>query len=402
MKISLIQTILWHIFKEGTEIYRFNVEIMRIPKVQTLTMLFVVSFASLFTGCTKEHVNPADAPQEDGAKSMGMTGSGFQTEISDVYTDLFDLSGGGWTGGDGAYSIPLPDGRILWTFGDSFLDTVYPDHSRPFTSFVNNTFVVQDGNEMTTLYGGTEENPTAYVMPDDPDHFYWTADGTVIGNKLYMFMIRLELNGQGGPFGFTTLGSDLAVFDLPDLQLLNIRPVHRSTKILSGVSIYEDEDYIYIYAVKDAGLAKDALAARIPMGDFQTTEYFDGTGFGSNPADFQAMTLQNGDPVPVSTMFSVFEYGGKYRLLTQRNFFGTQIEVYTGDTPVGPWRNRQTIYSTPETQGDIWTYNAFAHPHITDPEKGMLITYSVNSMDFLDLFEDARIYRPRFVWVKPE
>ena len=357
---------------------------------------------ALFTGCAKENESPADPKFEDDAKAMGIVSqNSFQTEVSTFYTDLFDLSGGGWTGGDGAYSIPLPDGRILWTFGDSFLDTVYADYSRPFNSFVNNTFVIQNGSEMTTLFGGTPENPTAYVVPDNPNHFYWTADGTVIGDKLYMFMVRLKLNGQGGPFGFTTLGSDLAVFGLPDLNLIGIRPFQRSANILAGVSIFEADDYIYIYAVKDAGLAKDCLAARVPVGDFQNMEFFDGTGFSSGSSDFQAMTLENGKNVKVSTMFSIFEYGGKYRLLTQKNFFGADIDIYTGDTPVGPWRNQKTVYTTPEKQGDIWTYNAFAHPHITDPQKGMLITYSVNSMNFLDLFEDARNYRPRFVWVKP-
>ena len=29
-----------------------------------------------------------------------------------------------WTGGDATYSVPLPDGRVLWMFGDSFIGTV--------------------------------------------------------------------------------------------------------------------------------------------------------------------------------------------------------------------------------------------------------------------------------------
>ncbi len=32
--------------------------------------------------------------------------------------------GPGWTGGDGGWSVPLPDGRVLWLFGDSFLGRV--------------------------------------------------------------------------------------------------------------------------------------------------------------------------------------------------------------------------------------------------------------------------------------
>ena len=43
------------------------------------------------------------------------------------FNKLFTRYGDGWTGGDAVYSVPLPDGRIIWAFGDSFLDTVYPD-----------------------------------------------------------------------------------------------------------------------------------------------------------------------------------------------------------------------------------------------------------------------------------
>src|SRR2546421_10345629 len=32
----------------------------------------------------------------------------------------------GWTAGDGAITIPLSDGRVLWLFGDSHLDDLDP------------------------------------------------------------------------------------------------------------------------------------------------------------------------------------------------------------------------------------------------------------------------------------
>ncbi|MGM7445967.1 hypothetical protein ACPW7O_31915, partial [Streptomyces tunisiensis] len=30
-----------------------------------------------------------------------------------------------WTGGDGTHSVPLPDGRLLWLFSDTFLGRVH-------------------------------------------------------------------------------------------------------------------------------------------------------------------------------------------------------------------------------------------------------------------------------------
>src|SRR5438874_3197051 len=41
------------------------------------------------------------------------------------FTEFFRRSSG-WTAGDGAISIPLSDGRVLWLFGDSHLDDIDP------------------------------------------------------------------------------------------------------------------------------------------------------------------------------------------------------------------------------------------------------------------------------------
>lgn len=50
----------------------------------------------------------------------------------------------------------------------------------------------------------------------------------------------------------------------------------------------------------------------------------------------------------------------------------------------------------PNPGGNLYTYNAVAHPQFGD-DRGLLVSYNVNSFVFADLFEDAGIYRPRFV-----
>src|SRR5690349_19566905 len=42
-----------------------------------------------------------------------------------VFTELFRRTTG-WTAGDGALSVPLSDGRVLWLFGDSHIDDLDP------------------------------------------------------------------------------------------------------------------------------------------------------------------------------------------------------------------------------------------------------------------------------------
>jgi hypothetical protein len=43
------------------------------------------------------------------------------TAPASAFTQLFAASRQGWTGGDGTFSVRLPDGRTAWLFGDSFV-----------------------------------------------------------------------------------------------------------------------------------------------------------------------------------------------------------------------------------------------------------------------------------------
>ena len=66
---------------------------------------------------------------------------------------------------------------------------------------------------------------------------------------------------------------------------------------------------------------------------------------------------------------------------------------------MGPFGEKTLAYCTPETKGDIFTYNAFAHTQFLD-DGALLVSYNVNSFNFSDLFANADNYRPYFVWVK--
>jgi hypothetical protein len=365
----------------------------------------IILFAAIFglaTSCQKDQediVPDGKSTVEDG-KSVS---PGVTTVQANYFKNLFNLFGDGWTGGDGAYSIPLPDERLLWTFGDSFLGTVNPDYSRS-GPLVNNLFVVQDGDNLTTLMGGTSEDPEAFVTPwNNPSHWYWPGDGIVIEDQLYVFMLRVRSTGEAGVFGFETVGTDMAVFSLPDLELVEQYAVARSYKYLMGVSLFREDDFVYVYGTQSS-LGKAALAARFNVNDPETITYWNGTDWGDEFVGDAYMTRDNGENLFVSNQFKVFKWNDNYRLLVQDDFFRSAIRVYRSDSPTGPWSNPITIYNTPETGedgGNIFTYNAFAHPHIIDPDKGMLVTYSVNTFDFFSLFQDARLYRPRFLWVKP-
>lgn len=329
----------------------------------------------------------------------------FTTSPADVYNTLFTRYGGGWTGGDGVYSIPLGGNRTLWTFGDTFLDTVYPDRSRPGSPLYRNTFAVQKKNKFITLYGGTEEEPEAMVNTDDPDNdWYWPLDGIVYDGTLYIFMANFVRTGTG-MWDFHYVKTDRVAFSLPGFNELERVTVWTGGDVAFGAAILQEEDYIYIYSTEDVPYTRRSHVARVPADDFLAEwEFFDGEGWTTDFPESDGWMKKGGSDVlylDVSNQFSVFYENGFYRLVTQEGFLGPDIHTYQSENPYGPWQYRKKLYTTPETGGDVWTYNALMHPEIRHPAtNAILMSYCVNTQNFWDLFSNANLYRPYFVWVE--
>src|SRR5215475_6250013 len=62
------------------------------------------------------------------------------------FTEFFRRTNG-WTSGDGALSVPLSDGRVLWLFGDSHIDDFDPKtQTTPCLFQVRNAGLIQNTN----------------------------------------------------------------------------------------------------------------------------------------------------------------------------------------------------------------------------------------------------------------
>ena len=310
------------------------------------------------------------------------------------FNALFTRSGGGWTGGDGAYSVLLPDGRTVWLFGDTFLDTVRADRSRPQSArLINNTLVIQDGSSLSTLHGGSSNDATAYLIPPTDD-WYWPLDGTVQGDALYLFFSAFN-RVDDGQWGFAYAGhEDVAVLSLPDLQLTRVATLPDSP-VAWGAALLETaaDDHTYIYGLEDTADRKYMHLARAPATDLLSAwSYYDGNDWSTDPAQSKRLFDK------ASNQFSVLAAEGRYFLITQTYPFGREIVAYEASAPWGPWQKRRLLYTTPEEYANTFTYNAVAHPQFTRDGE-LLISYNVNSFEFQDLFDNADIYKPRFVRV---
>jgi hypothetical protein len=317
------------------------------------------------------------------------------SELTDRFGDYGDTAGR-WTGADSAYSVELPDGRIAWIYSDTFLGEVDETHGRPLDSpFIHNSINVDDDGAITTYTGGTPEAPESLVTVaggDEAKDWYWFGDATVHGDELQVMLVEFVKTGDG-IFDFAFDGNAVATFDATTLELRSVDEVATSG-VNWGSAIYEDNGYTYVYGVEDLGAQKFAHLARVAGGDLAegTWEYLGDAGWSTDPA--QTKRILEG----VSNEFSVSKFHGRYTLVTgdSTEILSSKIVMYRSDSLEGPWTGKTVLYSTPETGGNVFTYNAKAHPELGNGHT-LLITYNVNSFDTNDLYTDVDNYRPRYV-----
>ena len=304
-----------------------------------------------------------------------------------------------WTGADGAMSVVLPDGRVVWNFSDTFLGFVNSDGSRPGGQpLINNSMIVQDNGALVqTLHGGTAQSPTSLIIPVDQNSWYWVGDMTVEGDRLRVFVMEFMRTGPG-IFDFQWVGNAIASFVLPDLTLENVVPTHGENNVMYGAALLEEGSYTYIYGTEDvSGTEKYLHIARATSGDvFGAWEFYTGTGWSSDPT--ASARLLRG----VGNGFGVAKVGNRFVLFTMDSLFpfSDELVMYSSNNPEGPFANRRLVYRTPETRGNRFTYDAHVHPEFTDAQGRLLVSYDVNSLNFNDLLRNVDNYRPRFIRVK--
>ncbi|MCK5136747.1 MAG: DUF5005 domain-containing protein [Bacteroidales bacterium] len=320
------------------------------------------------------------------------------------FTDLFIRNCCGFTGGDGTYSVLLPDGRTVWIFGDTFLGTVNPDMTREQLSpmFIRNSFVIQDGDSLLTLYQSGPTHEASMVIPPaingnevlpESAAWFWPGDGMIEEGKLKVYLSRFT-QSKSGMWDFQWHSTWLATFSLPEIKEESVIeiPYGQAKQVHYGHALLEEPDYTYVYGAHEGR----PHAARYLAGDVTNPwEFFTGEKWTGDPAQSGPM----GD-MHASEQFTVLKIQDKYVYITQLDSFSTDICSFVAETPYGPWKDKSLLYSTPIPGEDenLITYNAILHPQFMDDER-ILLSYNMNSFVLEDHFSNADIYRPRFVWV---
>jgi len=313
-----------------------------------------------------------------------------------------------WVGGDGAYSTDLGNDRILWLFGDSWIDPS-GKASRQGATMVSNSLAIQHGADPSSAraqFYWKEVLPgkTEAFFPDSEGKRFWPGNGIRVGDHLLLFLMVVQ--GTDSGLGFEVTDWKAVLVTNPDdpppdwnMKWLDT-PKNQWRIVVGSGGILSKDGYIYSYGAQEPGPKHDIFLSRwsekdIMLGQMNKLEWWTGKGWTSNDdQEAQPQPVLREAQTEVTVHFDP-NLGG-YREVQTVGFGAASLTSRTSPNLTGPWSESDTLF-TPEQVNfpRIMIYQGKAHPHLEGAD--LILTYSTNSFDFNDHFSQDWLYFPRFV-----
>jgi hypothetical protein len=247
------------------------------------------------------------------------------------------------------------------------------------------------------MHGGSPDFPKSLMCDDSVGLGCWIGDAVVDRNFLRVVVNHYEQTGPG-LLDVRRTKTSLVTLTLPQLAMWEARELSLGPAVAWGQSIVDEGGYTYVYGSEQTADFNFVHLARVPVGGLPGAwQFWDGAGW--SPQEAKSARLASG----VGTSFSVDKVDGRYVLVSMEGHltFNPAVVAFTADAPTGPFTDPVELFQAPEA-GDkerpVIVYDATLHPLLARPGK-LLFSYNVNSLNRVDAYRDARLYRPRFVEV---
>jgi hypothetical protein len=310
-----------------------------------------------------------------------------------------------WLGSDGAYSIDLGGGRVLWLFGDTFISTSLLN-TRLISKMIRNSVGVQTGYNPSTasiaFTWRTEGGKPRSFFPEDGETWFWPGHGIALEGRLVVFLMASRKTSEG--LGFEHIGWRAVSIANPErppsewqLEWLDV-PQNNFGLIVSG-SVMRMGDHVYAFSVREpehtVHLVRWPLAL-VMNEDLSRPEWWAGQ------AGWVVQQDLLGAPAALypdgQTEFSVHYEPllGRFLEIQTVRFGQADLVLRLADSPTGPYTPAERFYRPGEWETPrVLIYAAKAHPHLTGAD--LVLTYATNALPFARLVRRKDLYYPRFL-----
>jgi hypothetical protein len=296
-----------------------------------------------------------------------------------------------WAAGDVATTIPLSDGRVLWLFGDSYIDQFDPaSGSLPALFNARNAVMLQNTND--PMHPQTlcrfKSGDKSFFRPPDAGQAefwpcFWPGAGFQSDRTVYVYLTEMQKTSQGGMWGFTAVGQYWAKMSFPELKVTSYVKLPSFNGIFAWCGFVSDQHsgFTYAYGDKHHSIGSDVFVARFPTKRPESSwTFWDGNGW--NASATNAGVIAQGASISVN----VCKVRDKFLLVTTEFSVacdqGREIYLLTSDHPTGPFSRRKMIFTVDDAVSGHhpFFYSAVSHPEFINSD-GLLITYCINGYE---------------------
>lgn len=271
------------------------------------------------------------------------------------YQAAFDHRRDGWAGADGAHPIPLPDGRVMWLFGDTLAGSIDATNAlQPGWRMPSNSVLIQSGTCFTPLMGGTPLAPSSFLT-DAAGRRYWPASGYADTSVTPPVLRLTATQVNSGECGWFRLAA-VRVFtlSLPDLRVIADAPAPYNQGAVNvpsfGTWLVPDGNQVYLYGEaggfqcaydENGPYPRGTYVARTTRSALATGPWQFWTGSGWSPQITAAAPMVFQGATADSIWYqNTVRYGNRFLTATRaRPFgaFGPEVHAWFADSPAGPW-----------------------------------------------------------------
>ena len=314
-----------------------------------------------------------------------------------------------WRGADGAATVDLGNGKLLWLFSDSFICSDSTG-SRKKSSIIRNSVAIQDGYDLKAApvrfyWDKSKKSPQSFFhLPGEC--WYWTGHGAMVKDKLIVFLLKEQATNLA--LGFESIGWDAVLISNPKdepskWKMKYLKGTETFGLIAGSAAVLKDEKYLYAYGAVEPS-THEVYLLRWELDAVYAGEL-------ANPRwwiDGKWVERETKTPMPKPLFIGATEFSihydsvlKKYIQIQSFGFGAATLGIRMSDQMQGPWTEPLKFY-TPDYSGikKPFMYSAKSHPELQ--ADGIYITYNVNSFDFAELLENPQIYFPKFVRIKIE